>query len=66
MNLDVISIASTAAQARPTPILFVHGLFVGAWGWAEHFLDAFAAQGYATHAVSLRGHGQSEGRAGLR
>lgn len=66
MNLEVVSKAPAAGQARPAPILFVHGLFVGAWGWAEHFLDAFAAQGYATHAVSLRGHGQSEGRASLR
>jgi alpha-beta hydrolase superfamily lysophospholipase len=31
-----------------------------------HFLDYFAQQGFAAHAVSLRGHGNSEGRATLR
>jgi pimeloyl-ACP methyl ester carboxylesterase len=47
-------------------VLFVHGLFVGIWGWTEHFVDYFAAHGYAAHALSLRGHGQSEGRERLR
>ena len=28
-------------------LLFVHGAWHGAWCWAEHFLDFFAAQGYA-------------------
>ena len=66
MRLEVISRQPRAGRARPAPVLFVHGLFVGAWGWAEHFLDYFAAHGYATHALSLRAHGQSEGREGLR
>lgn len=42
-------------------VLFVHGAYVGAWCWAEHFLPALAARGYAAHAVSLRGHGGSGG-----
>ena len=66
MQLEVLSKAPTSEQGRPAPILFVHGFFVGAWGWAEHSLDYFAAHGYATLALSLRGHGGSEGRAGLR
>ncbi len=33
-------------------------------GW--NTLDYFAAHGYAVHAVSLRGHGHSPGREGLR
>jgi pimeloyl-ACP methyl ester carboxylesterase len=66
MRLEVISKEPASKNPRPTPLLFVHGLFFGIWGWAEHFLDYFAAHGYSAHALSLRGHGQSEGRMGLR
>jgi pimeloyl-ACP methyl ester carboxylesterase len=41
--------------------LFVHGSYCGAWVWAEHFMPYFAEAGYASSAVSLRGHGDSEG-----
>ena len=66
MRLEVISKEPTSKNPRPTPVLFVHGLFAGSWCWTEHFTDYFAARGYSTHALSLRGHGQSEGREGLR
>ena len=66
MRLEVISKEPSSENPRPTPLLFVHGLYIGSWGWAEHFLDYFAAHGYSAHALSLRGHGQSEGREGLR
>ena len=49
------------SKAHATPLLFVHGAFGGAWYWQEHFLPYFAAQGYATYALSLRGHGGSAG-----
>jgi pimeloyl-ACP methyl ester carboxylesterase len=52
--------ASAPDSDRP-PILFVHGAYVGAWCWAEHFLPALAERGYTAHAVSLRGHGESGG-----
>jgi len=65
MNLEVISRQPTA-PSHPAPLLFVHGAWHGAWCWAEHFLDYFAAQGYVAHAVSLRGHGGSPGRDRLR
>lgn len=52
-------------RARPTPLLFVHGAFAGAWVWEKHFLPYFARHGYASHALSLRGHGGSDGRADL-
>lgn len=45
-----------------TPIVFVHGAFVGAWCWDEHFLSWFADQGFEVYAPSLRGHGGSGGR----
>jgi pimeloyl-ACP methyl ester carboxylesterase len=65
MNLQVIS-KSPSADPRPTPLLFVHGAWHGAWCWAEHFLDYFAARGYHAHALNLRGHGNSDGRNRLR
>jgi len=43
------------------PLLFVHGAYVGAWCWAEHWLPWFAAQGYPAYALSLRAHGRSGG-----
>jgi alpha-beta hydrolase superfamily lysophospholipase len=46
---------------RPTPILFVHGAWHGAWCWNEHFLSYFSEHGYTSHAFSLRGHGTSAG-----
>ena len=50
---------------RPHPLLFVHGGYAGAWCWDEHFLPWFAARGYTAHALSLRGHGDSDGRDSL-
>jgi pimeloyl-ACP methyl ester carboxylesterase len=48
------------------PLLFVHGSLHAAWCWDVHFLEYFAQHGFAAHAVSLRGHGHSAGRATLR
>ena len=45
-----------------TPLLFLHGAYVGAWCWDEHFLPWFAQQGFPCYALSLRGHGASGGR----
>jgi pimeloyl-ACP methyl ester carboxylesterase len=53
----------TATSAAP--ILFVHGTGHGAWCW-RNFSEYFAAAGYATYAVSLRGHAGSAGAAQLR
>ena len=47
---------------RSTPLLFVHGAYVGAWCWDEHFLSYFVEHGYEVHAPSLRGHGATPGR----
>jgi pimeloyl-ACP methyl ester carboxylesterase len=63
-KLEVISKAPSRPRRAP-PILFVHGSWHAAWCWDEFFLDYFAAHGYAAHALSLRGHGASDGRAGL-
>ena len=61
MNLEVLFQESENNPSR-IPILFVHGAYVGAWCWEEHFLGWFAAHGFPAYAVSLRGHGASAGR----
>ncbi len=65
MNLELISKQPTA-RVNKTPLLFVHGAWHGAWCWDEFFLDYFAEKGYAAHALSLRGHGASDGKEKLR
>ncbi|WP_319429164.1 alpha/beta hydrolase [Mycobacterium sp. RTGN5] len=56
--LEVVTKGASTA-AHPTPLLFVHGGWHGAWCWADNFLDFFAGQGFLAAAVSLRGHGGS-------
>ncbi len=65
MKLEVIE-KKPSKKLHSTPILFVHGMWHGAWCWAEHFLPYFADHGYRVYALSLRGHGKSEGREKLR
>ncbi|MGC4122334.1 MAG: alpha/beta fold hydrolase [Myxococcales bacterium] len=62
-ELEVLERRPAAPNGRP-PLLFVHGAFMTAACWTR-FLDAFAERGYPSFAVSLRGHGGSEGRAWL-
>jgi pimeloyl-ACP methyl ester carboxylesterase len=71
MRLEIISKQPAAGNSsggspHDTPLLFIHGMFHGAWCWDVHFLDYFARHGYASYAVNLRGHGNSEGRDKLR
>lgn len=65
MKLEIIS-KYPARRQYPTPLLFIHGTLHTASCWDVHFLDYFAQQGYAAHALNLRGHGKSEGREKLR
>lgn len=65
MKLGMISKYPVESQ-HSTPLLFVHGALHAAWCWDVHFLDYFAQHGFVAHAVSLRGHGNSEGRGNLR
>jgi pimeloyl-ACP methyl ester carboxylesterase len=58
-KLEVLS-AGKPKKGRP-PLIFIHGGFAGAWCWEPYFLDWFAKQGWECHALSLRGHGQSDG-----
>ena len=65
MKLEIIS-RYPAHQQHPTPLLFIHGTLHTAACWDVHFLDYFAEHGYVSHALNLRGHGNSEGREKLR
>jgi pimeloyl-ACP methyl ester carboxylesterase len=60
IQLEIITRLPRHSSNKP-PILFIHGAFSGAWCWDEHFLPYFAQHGYPAYAVSLRGHGKSQG-----
>lgn len=51
----------TAEAGRPS-LLFVHGYWQAAWTWDLYVMPALAESGHHCVAVSLRGHGGSEGR----
>lgn len=48
-----------------TEILFQHGMWHGAWCWRE-WQEIFAQNGWASHAISLPGHGASPARGSTR
>ncbi|MBK7391758.1 MAG: alpha/beta fold hydrolase [Chloracidobacterium sp.] len=59
-EIEVI-IRKPKRQLFETPLLFVHGTGHAAWCWDEYFLPYFAERGFDCYALSLRGHGRSEG-----
>jgi pimeloyl-ACP methyl ester carboxylesterase len=59
MKLEIIS-REPEEKRFLTPLLFIHGSCHGAWAYAKNFLPYFAAKGFSSYAVSLRGHGKSE------
>lgn len=65
MDLEVISKTPKHSKAD-SPIVLIHGAWHAAWCWENRFLDYFAKEGWCAHALSLRGHGASAGRNGLR
>lgn len=65
MNLEIVK-TMPASDTRGPPVLFVHGMWHAAWCWQVYFLPYFAEHGYCAYALSLRGHGESEGRERLR
>jgi len=65
MHLELIQ-ALPEGQRKPVKLLFIHGICTGAWVWQHSFLPYFAGLGYESYALSLRGHGKSEGRERIR
>jgi len=59
MKLEIISRVPEVKNGQP--ILFVHGAWHAAWCWDEFFMPFFSERGYPCYALSLRGHGKSEG-----
>lgn len=64
MDLEIIK-RLPQNKTHEHPLIFVHGAWHGAWCW-ENFLPYFADHGYESFALSLRGHGTSAGRDGIR
>lgn len=56
--MEIISHFPDKRNSHP-PLLFVHGAFCGAWVWEEHFMPYFAENGFESHAMNLRGHGDN-------
>ncbi len=63
-KLEIIS--RKPVSPKDTPLLFIHGMWHAAWCWEENFLNFFAEKGFESYALSLRGHGKSEGKEKLR
>ena len=61
-SIEIISNLSTS-NTKP-PVLLIHGALFSAETWRGNLLAYFQQQGFDTHALSLRGHGNSKG--GLR
>ena len=51
--------------AHETPILFLHGMWHGAWCWRD-WQQILAEKGWESHAISLPGHGASPRRKSVR
>jgi non-heme chloroperoxidase len=65
LQLEIIS-REAGKNARPRPpLLFVHGGYCDAWCWDRFFLPHLSRRGYSSHALSLRGHGGSDGHCEL-
>jgi pimeloyl-ACP methyl ester carboxylesterase len=56
-GLDVVRVRGTG-RPRPAALLFVHGMWGGAWVW-ERWLPFFAARGWDGYALNLRGRAGS-------
>jgi pimeloyl-ACP methyl ester carboxylesterase len=56
-GLDVCRVRAIGRPA-PVPLLFVHGMWGGAWVW-ERWLSFFAARGWDAYALNLRGRARS-------
>jgi pimeloyl-ACP methyl ester carboxylesterase len=60
MELHVLTTEARVDRQRP-PVILVHGAWHASWCWSEHWTGYLADRGYTTHALDLRGHGESPG-----
>lgn len=60
-RLEMMSLQ--ARDRTRAPILMVHGAYTHAGSWLRTFMPWFAARGHDVYALSLRGHGGSDGGA---
>lgn len=61
-ELEVLERRVPGGPTGKKPLLFVHGYWQAAWCWDEHLMPDLAGRGYDCFAVSLTGHGGSEGK----
>lgn len=64
LKLEVLEHHPSDGPSKP-PLLFIHGANMTAWCWQAFFLPHFAELGYPCYALSLRGHGGSQGKSHL-
>jgi pimeloyl-ACP methyl ester carboxylesterase len=64
-SLATISKPSKRKKPARIVIAMIHGAFTDGWSWAETFMPHLSEGGFDCYSVSLRGHGQSEGKAML-
>lgn len=72
-NLEILPITETSENKKKRQvvenpegvIVLVHGICHGAWCW-ENFINFFADREYQCYAISLPGHGGSEGKEHLQ
>ena len=50
-----------AIGPKKATLLFIHGAWLSAWNWEPFFIPYFTNLGYECTALSLRGHGNSQG-----
>lgn len=56
-KLELIS--NQVKESSNPPILFIHGMWHGAWCWEPYFLPYFKELGYKAYALSLSNHSNS-------
>jgi pimeloyl-ACP methyl ester carboxylesterase len=61
MKLEVLECLAKEINDKIPPLLFIHGAYHGAWCWEKYFLPYFSSRGFSSYALSLRGHGKSQG-----
>jgi pimeloyl-ACP methyl ester carboxylesterase len=62
MTLEVLERRSGREYSGQPPLLFVHGYWQAAWVWDVFLMPELAGRGHDCFAVSLTGHGGSEGK----